>query len=410
MSESQLLLFTPPIAPIGHRLEDREMVTKLLEKVTVRVRRHERGLLFLNGDFARMLSPGVYRFWDRLLSESRAHVDTVSLLQPRFEHKLLDVVLQDPSLRDQLIVFDLAQTQRALVWVGERLHAIHGPGKYAYWNAPPAAASVRVEFVDAADLRFVHPKRDSVVEHPHASAWLEVVDVPPESAVLLYRSGDLESRLAPGRHVLYRGVGKLAYRTVDLREKTAEVAGQEIMTSDKVSVRITLVVSYQIVDPVKSVSVVADVDQALYREAQLALRSSVGTRSLDQLLADKNSVGGEVRAALASRAKDYGVEVRSVGLRDIILPGDMKIILNQVIETEKRAQAELIRRREETAAARSQANTAKLLAESPVLARMRELELLKDVLSGTKATFVFNQGDLAQQVRSLVSATNDPQA
>src|SRR5262249_13412939 len=80
---------------------------------------------------------------------------------------------------------------------------------------------------------------------------------------------------------------------------------------------------------------------------------------------------------------------------------------NQVIEAEKRAQAELIKRREETAAARSQANTARLLAENPVLARVRELELLRDVLAGTKATFVFGSGDLADQVRSLVTTPGD---
>jgi regulator of protease activity HflC (stomatin/prohibitin superfamily) len=80
---------------------------------------------------------------------------------------------------------------------------------------------------------------------------------------------------------------------------------------------------------------------------------------------------------MPSVATEFGVSVRSVGLRDIILPGEMKQILNQVIEAEKQAQANLIRRREETAAARSQANTAKLLAENPGAgSRMKELESL----------------------------------
>jgi regulator of protease activity HflC (stomatin/prohibitin superfamily) len=97
------------------------------------------------------------------------------------------------------------------------------------------------------------------------------------------------------------------------------------------------------------------------------------------------------------------VAVRNVGLRDIILPGDMKLLLNQVIAAQKEAEANLIRRREETAAARSQANTAKLLAENPQLARLKELEMLKEVLAGTSATFVFGEGDLSTQVRSLVA-------
>ena len=95
--------------------------------------------------------------------------------------------------------------------------------------------------------------------------------------------------------------------------------------------------------------------------------------------------------------------MRSVGLRDIILPGDMKLILNQVIEAQKQAEANLIRRREETAAARSQANTAKLLADNPALARMKELEALQEILSGTKATFILGQGDLTEQIGRLVA-------
>jgi regulator of protease activity HflC (stomatin/prohibitin superfamily) len=110
-----------------------------------------------------------------------------------------------------------------------------------------------------------------------------------------------------------------------------------------------------------------------------------------------------VREAITARASEFGIAVRSVGLKDIVLPGDMKAILNQVIEAEKRAQAESIKRREETASARSQANTAKLLAESPGLARLKELEALQEILKGTKATFVLGPGDLYQQVRSLVA-------
>src|SRR6185436_13616186 len=170
------------------------------------------------------------------------------------------------------------------------------------------------------------------------------------------------------------------------------VAGQEIMTSDKVTLRVNLLVSYIVADALQAVSAVSDYAQALYREAQLVLRAAVGTRTLDALLGDKESVGGEVREALAKRAAQFGLEVRSVGLKDIVLPGDMKSILNQVIAAEKEAQANLIKRREETAAARSQANTARLLAENPVLARMKELEVLQEMLAGAKTTFVFGEG------------------
>jgi len=111
-----------------------------------------------------------------------------------------------------------------------------------------------------------------------------------------------------------------------------------------------------------------------------------------------------VRSALSPRASAFGVTVRGVGLRDIVLPGDMKTLLNQVIAATKEAEANLIRRREETAAARSQANTARLLAENPVLARLKELEMLEKILAGANATFVFAPGDVSDQIRSLVAS------
>ena len=119
----------------------------------------------------------------------------------------------------------------------------------------------------------------------------------------------------------------------------------------------------------------------------------------------RTAIGKEVQKLVGVRATEFGISIKSVGLRDIVLPGDMKKILNQVIEAQKQAEANLIRRREETAAARSQANTAKLLAENPVLAKMKELEALQEILQGAKTTFVFGPGPLGDQVKSLIAGS-----
>ncbi len=368
--------------------------------VTVRVRKHERGLHFRHGDFVGVLGPGTYRLWGNLVRPRRETVEVVSTLETEFEHPLLESIVRDPALRAELAVVELAEHQRALVWKDGRLVSVLGPGVFAYWNAP---AKIEVETFDVTGLRFTHARVEAIVAHPDAKAYLEAVEVEPHMEVLLLVNGELAGRLPPGKHAFWKGAGRVRVLPVDRREQSAEVAGQEILTSDKVTLRLNLSVTYQVFDAVKAVTVVSDHAQSLYREAQLALRAAVGTRTLDALLADKESVGGEVRQSLSARAREFGVEVRSVGLKDIILPGDMKVILNQVIEAQKRAEAELIRRREETAAARSQANTARLLAENPVLARLRELELLQQTLAGAKATFVFGPGNIADQVRALAT-------
>ena len=368
--------------------------------ITIRIRTHERGLRFRHNQIVGLLQPGTHRLWSRLWNSKRDRIDVVSTLARQFNVSELESFLAVPSVRDALHVIELTETQRALVWADGRLFGVVGPGRYAFWKQP---AKIEVETFDIDAVRFEHPRLEQVLAHPTASQWLESVEPLNTHDVLLIRNGRMVEKLSPGRHAFWRGTGRQVVHPVDKRERIAEVTGQEIMTSDKLSLRVNLLVTWRVIDPEKMISVVTDADQAVYREAQLALRAAVGSRTLDALLTDKESVGNEVLAALAQRSSEFGVQVRSAGLRDIILPGELRSILNQVIEAQKRAEAELIKRREETAAARSQANTARLLAENPVLARMRELEALQGVLAGSKATFVFAPSDIATQVRALVA-------
>src|SRR5205814_2290764 len=190
-----------------------------------------------------------------------------------------------------------------------------------------------------------------------------------------------EATLAPGPHAFWKAVAKARILDVDLREQVVDVAGQEIMTADKVTLRMNAVVTYKVADPLKAVTTVEDYKQALYREAQLALRGVVGTRELDPLLSDKDAVAQELDGIVRARVAGFGIEVVALGIRDVILPGEMKDLMNKVTEAKKAAEANLISRREETAAIRSQANMAKLLVENPALMRMRELEVLEKIAS-----------------------------
>jgi hypothetical protein len=360
------------------------------------IREHERGLWFRRGDFFDLLMPGAT--WLIGLRDSVEKVDT---LNPRFEHKLLDVLVEKPQLRSQLEVINLDAMQRAIVWKDGRLLAILGPGLHAFWKTN---AKLEIEIYSIADaVRFQHPRLQVILQSADAAKFFQGVVATDHEDVLLYRDGVLIDQLGQGMHVFWKGNGQITWKSVDKREQTADVAGQEIITADKVTLRVNLVVTYLVTDALRAIQNSADHTQALYREAQLALRAAVGAKSLDALLADKESVGSEVRNSLTLRAQELGISVKSVGLRDIVLPGDMKTLLNQVIAATKEAEANLIRRREETAAARSQANTAKLLAENPLLIRLKELEMLKDVLANTNATFVLGSENMTDQLRTLVA-------
>ncbi len=368
----------------------------------VRIKQNEVGLWFRHGDFKKFLEPGVYFVPGRIFGFDE--VEVFDTLNARFEHPLLDVLVVDEDLKAELFVVDLVDDERAFVWKDGRLFDILGPGRHAFWKRP---YDLDFEVKTIADPLFEHDRMNAILLHAKASYFLQPVHVETGERVLFFQEGRLIGTVDEGMTVFWKQVAGVTWKIVDQREQVADVAGQEIMTSDKVTLRVNLVATYQVKDAVKAVATVDDYEQALYREAQLALRKIVGTRALDALLTDKEAVGTEVAAAIAKRATEFGVAVISVGLRDIILPGDMKTILNQVIEAEKQAEANLIRRREETAAARSQANTARLLAANPALARMKELEAVQDILAGAKATFVFGKTDLVGQVRQLTETNGE---
>jgi regulator of protease activity HflC (stomatin/prohibitin superfamily) len=174
------------------------------------------------------------------------------------------------------------------------------------------------------------------------------------------------------------------------------------MTLDKVTLRLNAVVTFRVIDARQAVSTVENVRQALYRDAQLALRAIVGARELDAFLTDKDAVANELTEAVRPRAKALGLELLAMGIRDVILPGEMKDLLNKVTEAKKGAEANLIFRREETAAIRSQANTAKLLQDNPTLMRLRELEVLEKIAANSKLNIMLGDKGLTDRVVNLL--------
>jgi regulator of protease activity HflC (stomatin/prohibitin superfamily) len=344
----------------------------------VKVRSYEIGLLFRDGEFQGLLGEGRHWFVD---PANKVQVEVVSQRAPWLAHEKLDVIVRSGALADRAVVLDLKDYQRALVWIDGRFSHILPPGLYAYWTA---RREVRVEVVDARKVRFEHPDLKLIAQSALADRVLQLADVEAHHVGVLFIDGDFVATLPPGRNAFWKNMAQVKFVQEDLREAMFDVAGQEIMTADKVTLRMNAVVTYRVVDARAAVSTVDDARQALYREAQLALRAVVGARELDAFLMEKDAVAGELLDTVRGRAKAFGVELIAVGIRDIILPGEMKELMNRVTEAKKAAEANLIARREETAAMRSQANTAKLLADNPTLMRLRELEVLEKVAANSK--------------------------
>lgn len=177
---------------------------------------------------------------------------------------------------------------------------------------------------------------------------------------------------------------------VDRRVQAMEVAGREILTRDKVSLRVNLTAMWPVTDAVRARSELQNFVDFVYKEMQFALREAVGARTLDDLLGAKGELDREIGDTARQAVEPHGIALKSVGVKEVILPGDMKEILNRVVEAEKVAQANLIKRREETAATRSLLNTARLMDENPTLMRLKELETLEKVTEKIDRLTVFD--------------------
>jgi len=356
----------------------------------IKIRDFERGLLFRDRQFREVLGPGTH--WRAGL---RLRVDRASLRQPLLVHPDLDLIARSGRLSGHAEVLDLAGHERALVFVDGRPEAVLRAGLHAVWTG---FQKVAIERVDARGVRFEHDRLALILAAPGAREALDSVLVEPTHAGLLFVDGRLTATLLPGTHAWWKGLGRVRAELVDLREQAVDLAGQEIMTADKVTLRLNAVMSFRVADPVRSLNVSDDARQALYREAQLALRAAVGTRELDLLLSDKDGLARSLHAELLARAASLGLELVSLGVRDVILPGDMKELLNRVTEAKKAAEAQLITRREETAAMRSQANTARLFESNPTLMRLRELETLEKVAAAGKLSIVLSDKGLTDKL------------
>ncbi len=158
-----------------------------LARLKIRIRKHEMGLWFRHGDVQRALLPGAYWFPGRLVRPFDDRFDAVQVLQTKFEHPLLAILVQDPTLREQLVVVELGADERALVWKDGRLGWILGPGRHAFWKQP---YTITVETQDVKAFTFTHPKLEAVLDLPGSERFLEGVRVEVHERVLLFRDDE----------------------------------------------------------------------------------------------------------------------------------------------------------------------------------------------------------------------------
>ena len=191
---------------------------------------------------------------------------------------------------------------------------------------------------------------------------------------LRYRRGRFIGTLQPGTHWVTRRGGTIT--KVDVRPHVLVIPGQELLTSDGIGVKVSLVAGVEVVDPAAAINQVQNYTTTLYTLIQVALRQIISSRSLEELLAGRADVGPKVLEASAQPALAFGLKVASVDVRDVMLPGDLKRIFAQEVAARKEGLAALEKARGETAALRNLANAARMIEDNPALMQLRLLQQL----------------------------------
>ncbi len=337
------------------------------------VRDDERGFLYRNGRFVRLLEPGRFRVFDPngnlnaiVVKVVRAEISTEQALlfkktMPQMTENNFEIV-QTEANEVAIVSFD-----------GEPQHLLRPNSTRAFWKT---VTRVDVERINTSvDLRVKKQHLDMLDLTNISVVTNEIVEA--HEAGLLIVDGQFQELLNPGRHAFWAVARNVRVAKVDLRPQPLEVTAQEILTKDRVGIRVTLTAFTKVVDPETAVLGARDVSNTIYRYIQFAIREAVAKRTLDDILAARDKIDQEVRSFVTTRAEKLGIEVGEIGVKDVILPGDVRELLNKVVEAERVAKANLIRRQEETAATRSLLNTAKLMEDNPLLLRLKELESLE---------------------------------
>jgi hypothetical protein len=350
------------------------------------------GLVFKNQALVEVLTTG--RHWIGF----GATVDLYDMSAPFLPSQELNVLLQNNELAALLQVFEMADNEIGLLYKDGNYRQVLSAGKFAFWKGATVYSLVK------ADLRTLYIDESidkNLVEKGFLGAYTRSVRVEAFEQGILLVNGAIVQTLGPGSYHFWRNTDTVTLVRTDTRQMTVDISGQEVLTKDKAQLRINFTVQYRVADLVKALIDNKEFDRQLYIQMQMSLREIVGKLSFDELMESKDQISAQVLEAAVVKAQQLGVELSGFGVKDIILPGDVKEIMNQVLVAEKRAQANVIMRREETASTRSLMNTAKLMEDNAMLFKLKEMEYVEKIAEKIHTITLSGGGQVVDQLKQL---------
>ena len=350
---------------------------------------NERALVFRDRQLEGILATGVHYITDVL---GRVKVNVFDVSDPEVRNIQIKTLMRSKTQLCKQYFEEVStdETEIALVYLDGKFKSLMAPqSEKIFWKT----VKIDVSKIDiSTDIQATDKLITLVAKSAQSSVLskgLMIKEIINKQVGLLFIDGQFVKTLGAGKYGFWNYTKTVAIEIVETRAQSIDVTGQEILTKDKVSLRVNLSASFKVADAKIALTSLSNYKEFLYTQLQLALRKAIGTETLDGLLTDKESIDSYVRKSITAKVAEFGLSLLDVGVKDIILPGEMKTILNQVVEAEKAAKANIIKRREETAATRSLLNTAKLMDESATLRRLKELETLEKIADKVDKITVF---------------------
>ncbi|MDF1532439.1 MAG: slipin family protein [ANME-2 cluster archaeon] len=207
-------------------------------------------------------------------------------------------------------------------------------------------------------------------------------------AGLFYKNGEFKKILENGVYKVTKKGFKKEIIVIDKRIKSFTISGQEILTKDKLNLRLNILVRFRVDDPLKAYHEVENYTSSIYEDVQMVVRGVIGDKDLDDLVSIKNIFDETIKKELHSKSEKYGVTIESLECKDLILPGNVKAILQKEIEAKKNSEIELIKARSEVASTRALINAANLIKEHPEILKLKLIDSIEKLSKQGNSTII----------------------
>ena len=409
--KASILSFPPDICSTGiphpaGRRRDTGMEKKIVFKayyarrnVKMRyiIKENQAAFVLKHGIFQKMLLTGKYYL--PLMAGYQIVTETMNGVLD-YKGVPYQILAKDPAFSDSTVHIEIPDGSVGLIYINGKLTAYATRKEYTFWNV---FDKYEIKIISMTETEIGEDVTKQMLSLIPANLHTDVQISEGETG-LLYYDNVLKRQLSKGSYHFWNYNHKVTCRIIDMRQKQLDITGQEILTRDKIGIRMNVTCLYKIRDAVEFVETISDLNGQLYSAVQLAIREIVGNIKLDEILEAKERISGEIYAVLKEREEMFCVNFLTAGIKDIILPGEIRDIMNSVLVAEKQAQANVISRREEVASTRSLLNTARLMDENKTLYKLKELEYLEKICEKVGEVSINGNAGIVEQLGLLTGS------